>query len=74
MPLISAESDPTKRKLLQDRATTYLERAEEIKRSFTEAFTEQKNVKNENQQDESTSIENPIKQDSKPALNYQQLC
>lgn len=76
VPMISAESDTNKRKLLQDRATTYLERAEEIKQSFTEAFVEQKNVESANQPAEAStsSTENPVKQALKPAVNYLQIC
>lgn len=38
IPLISGESDSNKRLLLQQRATTYMERAEEIKRSINQNF------------------------------------
>ncbi|XP_055323910.1 serine/threonine-protein kinase ULK3 [Sitodiplosis mosellana] len=76
VPLIAAESDANKRQHLQQQATNYMERAEEIKRSFTEAFIQQKNVKSVNGQAEascSSSEENPVKQALKPNLNYKQL-
>lgn len=80
VPLIAAESDANKRQHLQQQATNYMERAEEIKRSFTEAFGQPKNFKNVNGQAEASSSsnssneENPVKQALKPNLNYKQLC
>lgn len=41
IPLISGESDPNKRLHLQQRATTYMERAEEIKRSINQNVRQQ---------------------------------
>lgn len=78
MPLIAAESDETKRKLLQDRATTYMERAEEIQRSFKEAYVQQNHVKGDYEQTKTeascSSNENQVKQAVKPNSNYNQLC
>lgn len=59
-----------------------MERAEEIKRSFTEAFSQQKNVKSVNGQAEASSVscasnasseENPVKQALKSNSKYEQL-
>lgn len=53
-----------------------MERAEEIKRSFTEAFGQQKNVKSVNGHAEASSSsidENPVKQALKPNSKYQEL-
>lgn len=76
VPLIAAEMDANKRLLLQQRATTYMERAEEIKRSYTDAFGPQNGVQNSDDQIEasSSSTEHPIKQALKPASNYKHLC
>lgn len=77
MPLIAAESDAIKRKHLQQQATNYMERAEEIRRSFNETFAEQKNVKSVNGQTEASgplNEENPVKQALKLNSNYKQLC
>lgn len=74
--MIAAESDANKRKLLQERATTYLERAEEIKRSFVEAHAQQKSVQSTHEQVEAlgSSTENAVKEALKPNVNFKQLC
>lgn len=78
--MIAAESDANKRQHLQQQATNYMERAEEIKRSFTEAFGQQTNVKNVNGQAEASSSsnssneENPVNKALKPNTNFKQLC
>lgn len=76
MPLIAAESDANKRVLLQQRATTYMERAEEIKRSYTDAFGQQNSTKTTDDPVETSCslAENPIKQAIRPTSNYKQLC
>lgn len=77
MPLIAAESDANKRQHLQQQATNYMERAEEIKRSFTEAFGQPKNVNGQAEASSSSNPsneENPVKQALKPNTNYKQLC
>lgn len=78
VPLIAAEADATKREMLQQRATTYMERAEEIKRSYTDAFDQHKNSKKDEVNDQveapCSSTENPVKQALKPASNYKRLC
>lgn len=76
VPLISAETDTEKRVFLQQTATNYMERAEEIKRSYQEAFTQQSNSGNSDGQAaaSSSTAENPVKQALKPASNYKQMC
>lgn len=78
MPLIAAATDASKRQHFEQQATNYLERAEEIKRSFIESVGhQQKNVKSVNGQAEASSSsneENLVKQALKPNLNYQKLC
>lgn len=75
--MIAAESDASKRQMLQERATTYLERAEEIKRSFIEAFAQQKNVQStvhEEAEAFGPSTGNAVKEALKPNINFKQLC
>lgn len=84
--MIAAEPDANKRQMLQERATTYLERAEEIKRSFIEAYAQQKNEQNSkehnsnehnsNEQAEAMgpSTENAVREALKPNVNFKQLC
>lgn len=77
VPLISSETDTEKRLFLQQTATNYMERAEEIKRSYQEAFRQQtSNVNTSNGQSEAScsTSENPIKVALKPATNYKQMC
>lgn len=76
MPILAAESDVNKRKLLQDRATTYLERAEKIKQSFIDAYGQQKCTMGANEQAETSSVttENPVKQALNSNVSYKQLC
>lgn len=75
VPLIASETDVNKRLHLQQQATTYMERAEEIKRCYTEAFGHQNSqIKSDDQVDASSSTtENPVVQALKPASNYKQL-
>lgn len=77
VPLISSETDAEKRLFLQQAATNYLERAEEIKRSYIEVFSQQNVTQNsvQNSQSEATSSsgENAVKEALKPAPNYKQI-
>lgn len=77
VPLISSETDAEKRLFLQQAATNYLERAEEIKRSYIEVFSQQDVTQNsvQNSQSEATSSsgENAVKEALKPAPNYKQI-
>lgn len=76
--MISSETDAEKRVFLQQAATNYLERAEEIKRSYIEAFSQpnvtQNSVQNTQPEAPTSSGENPVKEALKPASNYKQIC
>lgn len=79
VPLIAGETDADRRLCLQQAATNYMERAEEIKRSYIEAFTEQPNSINSTdsiQSGEASSSlvnENPVKAALKPTSNYNEI-
>lgn len=84
VPLIASETDAEKRLHLQQVATNYMERAEEIRRSYTDAFMQQmsgqgeqnvQNVQNVSEQGEPScsTTENPVQQALKPASNYKQI-
>lgn len=77
IPLIKAETDPYKYLHLQQRATTYMERAEEIQKSFKQGLLQrQQSQSNSNEtQNESSSrsSERDVKQSSNPS-SYKYLC
>lgn len=79
VPLIAAEPDAEKRLFLQQVATNYMERAEEIKRSYMATLV-QSNSSNvmssaSTQSDASSStIENPVKNALKSTPNFNQIC
>lgn len=81
IPLISGESDPNKRLHLQQRATTYMERAEEIKRSINQTFRQQQqqhlsqnNTRTENMETTSSKIATENNASEAPSDSGQQLC
>lgn len=76
VPLIAAETDEEKQLLLQNQVTTYMERAEEIRRSFIETAVQSidEPIVNDQRDEAGSSKKNPAKQTSKPASNFKQLC
>lgn len=79
VPLIAGEADAEKRLFLQQVATNYLERAEEIKRSYIAALIQSNNMNTMsnvgNQSDASCSTaDNPVKNALKPTSNFNQIC
>lgn len=80
VPLIAAETDTNKRTQLQLRAITYMERAEEIKRSAKQMFFQRQcsqnsaTPSNQTSRDEpNTSAENAVKQAIIPTSGYKHL-
>lgn len=79
VPLIAAESDVEKRVFLQQAATNYMERAEEIKRSYIAAAIQSSNgtMSNADLQSEASSssaCDNPFKNALKTTSNFQKIC
>lgn len=82
VPLIASETDTEKKLFLQQVATNYMERAEEIKRSYIAAFAHSNDTNNTNttssaavQSDASSSTaDNPVKVALKPTSNFNQIC
>lgn len=81
IPLISGENDPNKRLHLQERATTYMERAEEIKRSINQNFCQQQqqhlsqnNTRSENMETSSSKNATENKTSEAPSDCRQLLC
>lgn len=72
MPLIAAETDTEKRLFLQQVATNYMERAEEIKRSYIAASMQSNTMSSVACQSDasSSSADNPVKNALKPASNF----
>lgn len=80
VPLIAAEPDAEKRLFLQQVATNYMERAEEIKRSYMATLI-QSNSSNtmssaSTQSDvaSSSAFDNPVKNALKASPNFNQIC
>lgn len=75
VPLITDETDATKRMALRNRAHTYLKRAEEIKNVLIEqeykALALRQNKAN---QEASTSYTNSVTEALEPESRYKQLC
>lgn len=80
MPLIASETDAEKRLFLQQVATNYMERAEEIKRSYIAALMQSSNANtmssaSSQQSDASSSSgESLVKNALKPTSNFSQIC
>lgn len=79
VPLIAAETDAERRLFLQQVATNYMERAEEIKRSYIAVLIHSNNTNTMSsagsQSDAcSSTADNPIKNALKPATNFNQIC
>lgn len=74
VPLIAAESDTEKRIFLQQVATNYMERAEEIKRSYIAAMTQSSNNTMPSDAASSSTADNPVKNALKQTSNFQQIC
>lgn len=81
VPLIAAETDAEKRLFLQQVATNYMERAEEIKRSYIAALMHQSNTNTvssasyQQQSDASCStVDTPVKHALKSTSNFSQIC
>lgn len=78
VPLITAETDPSKRIHLQQRAITYMERAEEIKRSAQQIQLTRQNSNTKPllptpQPVQSSSSENAVVTALRPTSNFQHL-
>lgn len=89
VPLIAAETDSSKRIHLQQKAITYMERAEEIKRSYVQQEQQQQEQQecleqqssqsecaatSHTQQRKSPSTVNAVQQALTPTSSYKQLC
>lgn len=73
IPLIAAETDAEKRSHLQERATTYMERAEEIKKSFKQAFM-QRQYSQSTSTDTQSSKESETNQGASSITPFKHLC
>lgn len=72
--LITSESDPNKRQQLQERAMTYMERAEEIKRSAKQAYLLQRQISQQNPvQTNEPCSSNKVKVALKPTSTFKEL-
>lgn len=79
VPLIAAETDAEKRLFLQQVATNYMERAEEIKRSYIAALVHSSNANamssaSSQPSDASSSSADLVKNALKPTSNFSQIC
>lgn len=73
IPLIAAETDAEKRSHLQERATTYMERAEEIKKSFKQAFM-QRQYSRSTSTDAQSSKDSETNQSASSITPFKHLC
>lgn len=73
VPLISGETDEAKRLHLQQQATNYMERAEEIKHSINEMVLKRQ-TSTSNSDAPSTSTSQTVRKAIEPTSSYKQLC
>lgn len=76
IPLITAENDAAKRLHLQKRATGYMERAEEIKRSINQSYLNRRIAPTTEAETEApctSNTENPVKKAIEPKDSFKQL-
>lgn len=73
IPLIAAETDAEKRLHLQERATTYMERAEEIKKTFKQAFIQRQYSRSASTEGQCCSKESESSQRSTTDTSFKHL-
>lgn len=74
VPLIATECDAEKRIFLQQVATNYMERAEEIKRSYIAAAIQTSTNTMSSDASSSSAADHPVKTALTPTSNFQQIC